>query len=217
MRTQIEHGLHLTAFDSYGTTEIMGPGVAFECEHHDGLHVSEDHFIVEVVDPHSGAPRGAGEEGELVFTTVTKQGFPLIRYRTGDISSCIYEPCRCGRTLARMSRVSGRSDDMIVVEGRSIFPSEIEQVLLEVEGVEPHYMIILDRQGGVDTVEIKLEIPRQLPFVDDYGKLESFRAAIRGAIEKRIGLAARVTFVEHQTIARSTGGTMKRVEDRRAM
>ena len=217
LRTQIEQGLLITAFDSYGTTGIMGPGVAFECEHHDGLHVSEDHFIVEVVEPDSGEPCEPGEEGELVFTTVTKQGFPLIRYRTGDISSVSNEPCECERTLARMSRVSGRSDDMIIVDGVNVFPSEIEQVLLEIEGIEPHYLIILDRDSGIDTVEIQLEIPLQLPFVDDYGKLEEFRASIALAIERRLRLESRVTFVERQTIARSTGGTMKRVDDRRQM
>lgn len=217
LRSQIEQGLRISAFDSYGTTEIMGHGVAFECEHHCGLHVSEDHFIVEVVDPDSGEPRGPGEDGELVLTTVTKQGFPLVRYRTGDITAYTSEPCECGRTLARMSRVSGRSDDMIIVEGVNVFPSEIEQILLEFDTIEPHYLIVLTRESGVDSVEIQLEIPLQLPFVDDYAKLENFRSSIAETLERRLGLSAKVTFVEHQTIARSTGGTMRRVDDRRQM
>jgi phenylacetate-CoA ligase len=213
LRAQIEQGLRVRAFDNYAVTEVMGPGISFECDARAGLHVNEDHFIVEVVDPRTGARLREGEEGELVFTTITKQGFPLIRFRTGDLASLTTEPCSCGRTLARMSRVAGRSDDMIFVGGVNVMPSDIEQVLLETQGVEPHYLIVLDREAGVDTMEIRLEVPQSFP--DELGKLQLLGRALQLSLERRLGLAARVTFVEPKTIARSTGGTMKRVIDRR--
>ncbi len=214
LRAQIEQGLSVKAFDNYGTTEIMGPGVSFECEARAGLHVNEDHFIVEVVDPATGEPAAAGEEGELVFTTITKQGFPLIRFRTGDLASLTSEPCACGRTLARMSRVAGRSDDMIFVGGVNVMPSDVEQVLLETEGLEPHYLIVLDREAGVDTIEIRVEVPRSFP--DELGKLQLIGRTVQQAFERRLGISPRVTFVEPKTIARSAGGKSKRVIDRRS-
>ncbi len=213
LRAQIEQGLRVRAFDNYGTTEIMGPGVSFECEARAGLHVNEDHFIVEVVNPGSGQRLPEGEVGELVFTTITKQGFPLIRFRTGDLASLTSEPCSCGRTIARMSRVAGRSDDMIFVAGVNVMPSDIEQVLLETKGIEPHYLIVLDREAGVDTMEIRVEVPKSFP--DELGKLQLVGRAIQAGLERRLGVTARVTFVEPMTIARSTGGKMKRVIDRR--
>jgi phenylacetate-CoA ligase len=152
LRDQIEGALHLKAYDNYGLTEIIGPGVSFECSERSGLHVSEDHFIVEVVDPATLKPVPTGGEGELVFTTITKQGFPLIRYRTGDLSSIVEGACPCGRTLARMRRLAGRIDDMIIVDGVNIFPSQIEDVILKVEGIEPHYRIVIDREDSSDTV-----------------------------------------------------------------
>jgi len=213
LRSQIEQGLRVKAFDNYGTTEIMGPGISFECDARCGLHVNEDHFVVEVVSPKTGERVGAGEMGELVFTTITKQGFPLVRFRTGDLASLSTEPCPCGRTLARMSRVAGRSDDMIFVGGVNVMPSDIEQVLLETEGVEPHYLIVLDRKAGVDTMEIRVEVPAS--FSDELGKLQLLGRALQQALERRLGVAAKVTFVEPKTIARSTGGKMKRVIDSR--
>jgi phenylacetate-CoA ligase len=213
LRAQIEQGLRVSAFDNYGTTEIIGPGVSFECEARRGLHVNEDHFIVEVVNPSTGERVAPGEVGELVFTTITKQGFPLIRFRTGDLASLATEPCACGRTLARMSRVAGRSDDMLFVGGVNVMPSDIEQVLLETEGVDPHYLLVLDRQGGIDTLEIRLEVPAR--FADQLGRLQLLGRTIQQTLERRLAVAARVTFVEPNTIARSTGGKMKRVIDRR--
>jgi phenylacetate-CoA ligase len=213
LRAQVEHGLGVRAFDNYGSTEIMGPGVSFECEARSGLHVNEDHFIVEVVDPATGRRLAEGQVGELVFTTITKQGFPLLRFRTGDLASLTTQPCGCGRTIARMSRVAGRSDDMIFVGGVNVMPSDIEQVLLETEGIQPHYLIVLDRSGGVDGMEIRVEVPPAFP--DELGKLQLVGRRIQEALSRRLGLAARVTFVEPKTIARSTGGKMKRVIDRR--
>ncbi len=214
LRAQIEQGLRVKAFDNYGTTEIIGPGVSFECDARCGLHVNEDHFIVEAVSPATGKRVAPGEVGELVFTTITKQGFPLIRFRTGDLASVSAEPCACGRTLARMSRVAGRSDDMLFVGGVNVMPSDIEQVLLETEGVDPHYLLVLDRQAGVDTLEIRLEVPAR--FADQLGRLQILGRTIQQTLERRLGVAARVTFVEPKTIARSTGGKMKRVIDQRA-
>ena len=213
MRSQIEQGLGVKAFDNYGTTEIMGPGVSFECDARCGLHVNEDHFMVEVVDPVSNQLQPEGVVGELVFTTITKQGFPLIRYRTGDLASLTTDTCACGRTLARMGRVAGRSDDMIFVNGVSVMPSAIEQVLLEAEGIAPHYLIVLDRKAGVDEMEIQVEVPPLL--ADDLGKLQRLGRGLQDAVAHRLGVASRVLFMEPKTIARSTGGKVNRVIDRR--
>ncbi|MCK4797001.1 MAG: phenylacetate--CoA ligase [Spirochaetes bacterium] len=217
LRSQIEQSLHITAFDNYGSSEIMGPGVAFECKEKNGLHINEDHFIVEIIDPKTLKPLGFDEQGELVFTTITKQGFPLIRYRTGDISSLIKGKCKCGRTLVRMKRVSGRTDDMIIVEGINVFPSQIEELLLEIEGIEPHYQIILERQAGVETMEIQVEVSAELPFFDELKKLEDFRNTIQSHIKLKLGIKTKVTLVEPKTIKRSRGGKMKRVIDKREM
>jgi len=217
LRAQIEEGLHLTAYDNYGASEIMGPGVAFECECREGLHINEDHFIAEVIDPDSLEPVTLGEEGELVFTTITKQGFPLVRYRTGDISRLIVEACECGRTTRRMSRVSGRTDDMLIIDGINVFPSQIEEALLQVEGVEPHYLIVLDREAGMDTMEIQVEVPEALPLLDDLGRLQQFKSRIQEHLDTVLGIRTRVTLVEPKTIARSTGGKMKRVIDKREL
>ena len=215
MRNEIENALHIEAFDNYGITEVMGPGVAFECTEKNGLHISEDHFIPEIVDPETGRPLQEGEQGELVFTTITKQGFPLIRYRTGDISALHRGPCPCGRTLTRMERVSGRTDDMIIVEGTNVFPSQIEETLLEIEGVEPHYEIILDREAGVDAVEIRVEVTDLLSLVDEIKKLEQFRDKIRTHLKTVLDIDPTITLVEPKTISRSAGGKMQRVIDRR--
>lgn len=217
LRAQIEQGLHITAYDNYGSSEIMGPGVSFECEERKGLHINEDHFIVEVIDTESMAPAKAGEDGELVLTTITKQGFPLIRYRTGDISHLITEPCSCGRTTVRMSRVSGRTDDMLIVEGVNFFPSQIEEALLQIEGIEPHYLIILNREAGVDMMEIQVEVPEELPFMDDLGKLQRFKTTVQDKLNMALGIKVKVTLVEPKTIGRSTGGKMNRVIDKREL
>ena len=217
LRAQIEQGLHITAYDNYGSSEIMGPGVSFECEERKGLHINEDHFIVEVIDTESMAPVKAGEDGELVLTTITKQGFPLIRYRTGDISHLITEPCSCGRTTVRMSRVSGRTDDMLIVEGVNFFPSQIEEALLQIEGIEPHYLIILNREAGVDIMEIQVEVPEELPFMDDLGKLQQFKTTVQDKLNIALGIKVKVTLVEPKTIGRSTCGKMNRVIDKREL
>ncbi len=215
LRSEIEHHLHIKAYDNYGLSEVLGPGVAFECVERNGLHVNEDHFIVEIVDPESLRPVAKGERGELVFTTITKQGFPLIRYRTGDISALIDEQCPCGRTLVRMNRVFGRTDDMIIIEGINVFPSQIEEVLLQVEGTVPHYQILLYRDAGIDAMELKVEIPGNLSAGDEIRILQDFKEKIIRQLESVLGVRTKVTLVEPKSIDRSNGAKMQRVIDER--
>lgn len=215
LRSEIERSLRISAYDNYGITEVLGPGVAYECTEKNGLHVNEDHFIVEVIDRGTLEPVGPGQKGELVFTTITKQGFPLIRYRSGDISALIPEPCPCGRTLIRMEKVTGRTDDMIIVEGNNVFPSQIEEVLLQIEGIEPHYEIILDRDAGVDTMEIRVEVSDMLSLVDEIKNLELFRNKIQEHLQAVLDIRPVVTLVEPKTLTRSEGGKLSRVTDRR--
>ena len=215
MRAEIERGLHLKAFDNYGLTELIGPGVAFECSERNGLHVSEDHFIMEVIDRNTRKPVPHGEEGELVFTTITKEGFPLIRYRTGDISGIIDGPCACGRKLARIRRVSGRIDDMIIVDGVNIFPSQIEEAILQVAGIEPHYRIIVDRVDGVDGIEVQAEVSDDFPFLDEAAKVAGLRSRLQASIDETLGIRTRVSFVEGKSIERSQGSKLRRVVDNR--
>jgi len=217
LRSEIERGLRIRAFDNYGLSEIIGPGVAFECDERSGLHINEDHFIAEVVDPESLEPMGPGERGELVFTTITKQGFPLIRYRTGDISTLIEEPCPCGRTLRRMERVSGRTDDMIIVEGINVFPSQVEEVLLQVEGTVPHYQLVLQRSAGIDVMELQVEIPENVPFGDEVKRLQDFQQTVKRHLDSALGISTRVVLLEPRSIDRSTGGKIRRVIDRREL
>ncbi len=214
MRKQIESKLGITATDNYGLSEIIGPGVSGECvEYRDGLHINEDHFLVEIIDPQTGEPLPEGERGELVITTLTKEALPLIRYRTRDITSITKEPCKCGRTTARMRRVTGRTDDMFIIRGVNVFPSQVESVLLEIEGVEPHYQIILDREGPLDTMEVRVEVDEHL-FHDEMKKLVELEEKIRSKLESVIGLKIKVRLVEPRTIER-TSGKSKRVIDRR--
>lgn len=217
MRRTIEDSLHLAAYDNYGLTEVIGPGVAFECEQRSGLHVNEDHFIVEVIDPDTLQPLGPDKRGELVFTTITKEGFPLIRYRTGDISTLRVGACPCGRTLVRMDRVSGRTDDMIIVEGVNVFPSQVEEALLEIEGVAPHYGIVLERESGRDVMIVQVEVPRDTSLIEEGRRLQRYRTDIEQKLAETLGFAPRVTLVEAKTLARSTGGKMRRVVDKREM
>jgi phenylacetate-CoA ligase len=217
MRTTIEDALHICVYDNYGLTEIIGPGVAFECEHRDGLHVNEDHFIVEVIDPQTMKPVPPGSRGELVFTTITKQGFPLIRYRTGDISALKIGECSCGRTLVRMDRVTGRTDDMIIVEGVNVFPRQIEEALLSIEGIAPHYHIILDRESGQDLMTVQVEVPNNISVIDEGRRLREYRTRIEQQLTETLGFSPRVALVESKTIKRSTGGKMRRVTDNRAL
>lgn len=215
LRDQIENSLHIKAYDNYGLTELIGPGISFECPHKKGLHINEDHFIPEVIDPKTLKRLDYGQEGELVFTTVTKQGFPLIRYRTGDISSLIEGPCECGRTLVRMNRLSGRTDDMIILEGINIFPSQIEEALLQIEGVEPHYQIILDRKNGLESIEIQVEATGNIASFDEIGNLEKLQKKLQNHLNETLGIQARVKLVEPRSLKRSEGKKMQRVVDNR--
>lgn len=215
LRLEIEKGLNITAYDNYGITELIGPGIAFECECRNGLHVNEDHFIVEVIDPNTQKPVGIGEKGELVFTTITKQGFPLIRYRTGDISSLIEGKCPCGRTLVRIERISGRTDDMMIINGLNVFPSQIEECLLQTEGIEPHYQIILDRKKGVDTIEIQVEAPIYLETFDLVSSIQMLEQKLEKHIVDVLGINAKVTFVEKNAIKRSYGNKLQHITDKR--
>lgn len=217
LRSEVESKLKIEAFDNYGLSEIIGPGVAFECEHHMGLHVNEDHFIVEVINPDTGDLLPDGETGELVFTTISKQGFPLIRYRTGDISSILTDECRCARTSRRIKRISGRSDDMIIVDGNNLFPSQVEAVLFEIEGVEPHFQIILDREEGLDVIELKVEVSSELYSFDEVREVQIFQKKIHHHMITSLGLHAKISLVESKSLGRSTGGKVKRVLDRREL
>src|SRR5512136_957272 len=212
MRGEIEAKLNLCAIDIYGLSEIMGPGVAIECrEAKKGLHIWEDHFIPEIIDPESGEPLPAGAKGELVITTITKEGIPLIRYRTRDITSITYEPCICGRTHARLSRMSGRSDDMLIIRGVNVFPSQIESIIMGIEGVEPHYLLIVDRKENLDTLEVQVEIDERL-FSDEVKNLQALAIMIEKQIKDILGVTCTVRLVEPRTIARSEGKA-KRVID----
>lgn len=213
MREEIEKRLGILAIDIYGLSEVIGPGVASECESKCGLHIPEDHFIPEIIDPKTEDVLPPGSIGELVFTTITKEGLPLIRYRTRDISSLNYDVCECGRTCVRMSKVSGRTDDMLIIRGVNVFPSQIESVLLEIGDTAPHYQLIVDRVGTLDVLEILVEINRNI-FSDEVKKLETLGKKIRNSIESTLGISAKITLVEPKTIERSVGKA-KRVIDRR--
>jgi len=214
LKRQIEERLRIVATDNYGVTAIMGPGVAGECHLRLGLHINEDHFIAEIIDPKTLDPVARGQEGELVLTTITREGFPLIRYRTGDVTSLNSEPCDCGRTFVRMSRVTGRTDDLIFFHGVGFLPSQIEPILLEVEGAGPWYQIILDREDGADTLEIKVELSGDIPSLDEVKTLETLRAGLAGRIKMVMNLDAKVTFAGPRS-SHHDAGTPARVVDRR--
>lgn len=214
MRMEIEEKLNICAIDIYGLSEIMGPGVAIEClEEKCGLHIWEDHFISEIINPDTGEPVPEGEKGELVITTITKEGIPLLRYRTRDITSITYEPCKCGRTHARIARMSGRSDDMLIIRGVNVFPSQIESILMRIEGVEPHYLLIVDRKGNLDILEVQVEVDERV-FSDEIKQLQVLAHNIEKEIKDLLGVSCKVRLVEPKTIARSEGKA-KRVLDRR--
>lgn len=215
MRKEIEKKLNIDAIDLYGLSEIIGPGVSSEClEAKDGLHVFEDHFIPEIIDPVTEEVLPPGQPGELVFTTITKEAFPVIRYRTRDISTLNYEPCVCGRTHARMARVSGRSDDMLIIRGVNVFPSQIESVLLEIEGVEPHYQITVDRDGALDILEINVEV-NETVFSDEIKNLQNLEKRIEHDIKDILGVSATVKLVEPKTIQRSEGKAVRVIDKRK--
>lgn len=214
MRNEIEKRLNIHAHDIYGLSEVMGPGVACDCEYHAGLHVCEDHFFPEIVDPKTlkGVPEG--ETGELVFTTLTKQGLPLIRYRTKDLTSITREKCECGRTSARISRFKGRSDDMLIIRGVNVFPSQVEAALVNVEEVTPHYMIIVDRVNNLDTMEIQVELDSKY-YTDEIKGIEKLTKKIGHVIMQALGLNAKITIVQPGSLKRSEGKAVHVIDKRK--
>jgi phenylacetate-CoA ligase len=213
MRKEIEAKLHIKAIDIYGLSEIVGPGVSCECEEQAGMHVNEDHFIPEIIDPDTLEPVEPGEIGELVFSTITKEGIPLLRYRTRDLTRLIYDKCKCGRTLVRMEKCKGRSDDMLIIRGVNVFPSQIESILLEMSETEPHYLLIIDREGTLDTLKVQVEVQEQF-FSDEIRELQNLTKKIKHNLESTLGISVTVQLVEPKTIER-TAGKAKRVIDNR--
>lgn len=215
MRQEVERKLNLKAVDIYGLSEVMGPGVAMECLKSDGgMHICEDHFLPEIIDPETGEVLPPGEKGELVFTTLTKEAFPLIRYRTKDISRLFYEQCSCGRTHVRMEKVTGRTDDMLIIRGVNVFPSQVEHVLMSVDGVEPHYQIVVDRHGNLDTMSVQVEVSEKL-FSDEIRKLEQLTKTIQTEIKDLLGVTCKVQLVEPKTIQRSEGKAQRVIDNRK--
>ena len=216
MRVQIEAALNIQALNIYGLSEVMGPGVAMEClEGREGMHIFEDFFIAEIIDPDTGAPMPHGAKGELVFTTLSKEAFPLIRYRTRDITSLIPAPCRCGRTLIRMDRVTGRSDDMLIIRGVNVFPSQIEAVLVGIEGLEPHYQIIVDRVNNLDTLEVQVEVNEKIFGGGDVIRvLQNTEKRIVKDIKDYLGVSAKVKLVEPKTLQRFEGKASRVIDKR---
>ncbi|MBN2654519.1 MAG: phenylacetate--CoA ligase [Nitrospirae bacterium] len=215
IRNEIEKRLKITALNIYGLTEIIGPGVAHECEAKNGLHISEDHFYPEIISPDTLEPLPDGEKGELVLTTLTREGMPMIRFRTKDITALHRGKCACGRTTVRMERITGRSDDMLKIRGVIVFPSQIEKALLEMKGIEPHYQIIVTRPHHLDEIEVQVEATKEI-FSDEIRHLEAVRDKIENHIEKAIGLRVKVTLVEPKSLPRSEGKAI-RVIDKRAI
>jgi phenylacetate-CoA ligase len=215
MRAEIERRLGIRATDNYGLSEVMGPGVSGECECHSGLHIAEDHFICEIVDPVSGVALPPGQEGELVVTTITKEAFPVLRYRTHDLTVLDTEPCACGRTLTRMRKVRHRTDDMLIIRGVNVYPSQVEDVLLKIEGIEPHYLMVVERVSGMDRLEIKIEVAGEI-FSDIMADMVAFTSRVSDRLDSVLGLSAKVTLVEPGTIERSVGKA-RHVDDRRTM
>ncbi|HMA68109.1 MAG TPA: phenylacetate--CoA ligase [Desulfosalsimonadaceae bacterium] len=215
MRTELENKLGLKAIDVYGLSEVIGPGVAIECiEAQKGLHIFEDHFIPEIIDPQTGEVLPHGETGELVITTLTKEAFPVIRYRTRDITSLNPEPCVCGRTHYRMSKISGRTDDMLIIRGVNVFPSQIESVLMNIEGVEPHYQMIVDRQDNLDSLTVVVEVSEGI-FSDEVKGLQQFSDTIETEIKECLGISARVRLAEPKSIERSQGKAARVIDNRK--
>jgi phenylacetate-CoA ligase len=215
MRDDIERRLRIRTYDIYGLTEVIGPGVAFECDARAGLHVNEDHFYPEILDPDTLLPVPDGTQGELAFTCMTKECVPLLRYRTRDIAAVTHETCACGRTLARISKPVGRTDDMLIIRGVNVFPSQVESVLLNIPEASPYYMLIIDRVGALDTLEIQVELTPDVP-VDQIRTLETIQKKIRSQVDSTLGLAAAIRLLPPQTLPR-VEGKAKRVEDRRKL
>lgn len=215
MRGEIEKRFGLNAYNIYGLTEIIGPGVAHECIEKKGLHIFEDHFLVEIIDPETGDPLPEGKRGELVLTTISREGMPMLRFRTRDITSLIREKCPCGRTFARIERIRGRTDDMIKVRGVMLFPYQIEKAILEVQGVEPHYQIVITRPQHLDEIEVMVEISKET-FSDEVKHLENLKRKLERRIEEIVGIRVKVTLVEPKSLPRSEGKA-KRIVDKRSL
>jgi phenylacetate-CoA ligase len=215
LRRQIENRLAISATDNYGLTEVVGPGVAGECQCKDGMHIAEDHFIVEVLDPATGDPVAEGEVGELVFTSLTKQCSPVLRYRTRDLSVVTRERCACGRTTARMRKVVGRTDDMFIISGVNVFPSTIESILFEIEGLEPHYEIVLERKGALDSFTVKVEVNEEIfnGWMDD---LVAFERRVGESLRSGLLVRPKVKLVEPGTLQRSEGKAKRVIDNRPA-
>lgn len=213
MRNEIQDKLKIIATDNYGLSEVMGPGVAGECLERNGLHINEDHFLVEIINPETLEPVAPGETGEMVITTLTKEAFPVIRFRTRDLTRLIPAPCACGRKFMRMNRVMGRTDDMLIIKGVNVFPSQIEHVLFEIEGTEPHYEIIVDRKGALDDVTVKVEVSEPI-FFDEMKKQNELMETIKRRLASELGIGVNVKLVEKKSIERSEGKA-KRVIDLR--
>lgn len=217
VRKELEKQWGMVATDNYGLSELIGPGVSGECHLKDGLHINEDHFLVEVLDPKTLEPVKEGENGELVVTTLTKEGLPLLRYRTRDIASVTYEKCACGRTTARMSKVSGRTDDMLVIRGVNVFPSQVESVLLDTEGVTPHYQLVVTRRGALDNLEVKIEVTEEFSKSADRKRWKSLKEDIERKLSVILSLKAHVTLAAPSTLERFQGKARRVVDLREAI
>ncbi|ADG81602.1 Phenylacetate--CoA ligase [Thermincola potens JR] len=215
MRKELENKMGIDAYNIYGLSEVIGPGVSMECQCKNGMHINEDYFIAEVVDPETLEPLPYGQKGELVFTSLLKEAFPVIRYRTRDISVLIEEKCDCGRTFVRMERVAGRTDDMLIIRGVNVFPSQIESVLLAIGETEPHYQLVVDRKGAMDDLEIWVEVSDKM-FSDEIRRLEELERKLRNEIQSVLGISAKIKLVEPRTIPRSEGKA-KRIVDKREL
>jgi phenylacetate-CoA ligase len=214
MRKEIEEKLHIKAIDIFGLSEVIGPGVSSECEYQCGLHIFEDHFVPEIIDPDTLEVLPEGTKGELVFTCITKEGLPLIRYRTRDLTRLNYEPCKCGRTLVRMEKCSGRSDDMLIIRGVNVFPSQIEEVLLKMEGIHPHYLITVNRVNNLDNMMVQVEVEQEF-FIDRISELQALSKKLQHNLESALGIGVEVKLVEPKTIARSEGKAKRVVDNRK--
>ena len=216
MRRHIEETLGIDACDIYGLTEIAGPGVAFECLEKNGAHINEDHVIAEIIDPVTGEQLPYGTAGELVFTTITKKGMPMLRYRTHDICTLYADRCKCGRTTVRMGRITGRTDDMIVVRGVNVFPSQIETVLVKTPGASPHYQLIVDRVNNSDTLEVKVEMTGEVfKSTDSLGEMQRLQKHITDQIKSVVGIMTKVTIVPPKTLPRSEGKAKRVIDNRK--
>lgn len=214
MRKEIEDKLKIVATDNYGLSEVMGPGVAGECFERNGLHIAEDHFLVEWINPETLEPVKPGEIGEMVITTLTKEAFPVIRYRTRDLTRLIPEPCPCGRTMQKMTRVYGRTDDMLIIRGVNVFPQQIENVLFEIEGVAPHYQIIIDRKGALDDTTVNVEVSESM-FFDEMKKQSQLKETIKKRLASELGISVEVKLVEKQTLERFEGKAKRVIDNRK--